>query len=58
MGRIMGESYASQARREGRLWPQVLTDRELLEEWDRTDPKQNPISARMLREELERRGKR
>lgn len=45
-------------RRTGQLWPQTLSTAELRAELDRVDPKANPISARMLREEeAARRGK-
>lgn len=38
------------------LWPRCLSDSELRTEWERVDRSVSPISARMLAEELTRRG--
>lgn len=49
------EPEAARLRREGKLWPQTLSDEELAQEWGAVDVRAEPISARMLDEEMRRR---
>lgn len=46
---------AKELRRAGLVWPEVLTAEELLQEFTEVDSETNPISARMLRDEMKRR---
>lgn len=51
------EPEAARLRREGKLWPENLSDEEFEQELLGVDPKTNPISFRMLHDEAKRRNR-